>query len=180
MPRLTVLFSALDCPISLRFSGVFPEEVRHIISLVPKPHRCHIPFNLSEELEGSTKYELFILLTFAGCGNSLLSEEMYRDGFTDITNIDYSSVVINNMKKKYSNLPSMKWEVMDIRDLQYEEDTFDVVIEKGTLDSLLVDERNPWSLSDDGRITMDCILMQVLLLQLAKIVSRVLNYVVNT
>ena len=86
---------------------------------------------------------------------------MHRDGFTDITNIDYSSVVINNMKKKYNNLPSMKWAVMDIRDLKYCEHTFDVVIEKGTLDSLLVDETNPWSLSDDGRATMDCILTQV-------------------
>ena len=35
-----------------------------------------------------------------GCGNSILSEEMYDAGFTDITNIDISSVVIEQMRDR--------------------------------------------------------------------------------
>ena len=39
-------------------------------------------------------------IMIAGCGNSTLSEEMYKDGYTNITSIDYSSVVIENMNKR--------------------------------------------------------------------------------
>ena len=35
-----------------------------------------------------------------GCGNSMLSEDMYNDGYRNIVNIDFSSIVINNMKRK--------------------------------------------------------------------------------
>ncbi|KVH89697.1 hypothetical protein Ccrd_008309, partial [Cynara cardunculus var. scolymus] len=37
-----------------------------------------------------------------GCGNSVFSEGMSKDGYTDIVNIDVSSVVIDAMQKKYS------------------------------------------------------------------------------
>ena len=90
-----------------------------------------------------------------------MSSEMYCDGYRDITNIDYSSVVIRKMQEKYKSLDSMKWEVMDITDMTFEDESFDAVIEKGTLDSLLVTETDPWRLSDSGRLTMDTILSQV-------------------
>jgi 2-polyprenyl-3-methyl-5-hydroxy-6-metoxy-1,4-benzoquinol methylase len=35
-----------------------------------------------------------------GCGNSIMCEEMYDDGFANIYNIDISSVVIDYMKKR--------------------------------------------------------------------------------
>ncbi|KAI9556384.1 hypothetical protein GHT06_018958 [Daphnia sinensis] len=96
-----------------------------------------------------------------GCGNSSLSEDMYRDGFHRITNVDYSSVVVENMKNRSSEARSMQWLVMDIKDLKFESGSFDVVIEKATLDALLVAERDPWRLSENGRILMDEILIQV-------------------
>ncbi|SOV74108.1 conserved Plasmodium protein, unknown function [Plasmodium sp. gorilla clade G3] len=37
----------------------------------------------------------------AGCGNSNISNEFYEDGFQHIINIDYSEVVLENMRKKY-------------------------------------------------------------------------------
>ena len=90
-----------------------------------------------------------------------MSYEMYNDGYMNITNIDYSTVVIRKMKEKYRLLKSLQWEVMDITQMTFEAETFDAVIEKGTLDSLLVTETDPWCLSDDGRTTMDIILTQV-------------------
>lgn len=50
---------------------------------------------------------------------------------------------------------------MDIKDLKFESGSFDVVIEKATLDALLVGERDPWRLSDESRTLMDDILSQV-------------------
>uniref|UniRef100_A0A2P2KBI5 Methyltransferase-like protein 13 isoform X1 n=1 Tax=Rhizophora mucronata TaxID=61149 RepID=A0A2P2KBI5_RHIMU len=37
-----------------------------------------------------------------GCGNSQLSEEMHKDGITDITCIDWSAVVVEKMQKLLS------------------------------------------------------------------------------
>nr|GEW46395.1 methyltransferase-like protein 13 [Tanacetum cinerariifolium] len=73
-----------------------------------------------------------------GCGNSAFSEGMSKDGYTDIVNIDISSVVIEAMKKKYSDSPHLKYMEMDVRDMKaFEAGSFDAVIDKGTLDSLL-------------------------------------------
>jgi 2-polyprenyl-3-methyl-5-hydroxy-6-metoxy-1,4-benzoquinol methylase len=36
-----------------------------------------------------------------GSGNSRLSEEMFEEGYTQITNIDISNVCIKAMKDKY-------------------------------------------------------------------------------
>ena len=52
--------------------------------------------------------------------------------------MDISSVCIQQMadrnKKQRS---SMKWEVMDVRELKYEDEMFDLVIDKSTIDALL-------------------------------------------
>lgn len=42
-----------------------------------------------------------------GCGASKLSIELYEAGFTNITNIDISEVVINHNRKKYGQLEGM-------------------------------------------------------------------------
>ena len=36
-----------------------------------------------------------------GCGNSTMSEEMYNDGYENITNIDFSSKAISQMEERY-------------------------------------------------------------------------------
>jgi len=69
-----------------------------------------------------------------GCGNSDLSDEMFRDGFTDLWSVDYSSTVIDKMKQK---MPHLKFETMDCRAMRYESDTFDCLVDKGTLDAIL-------------------------------------------
>jgi 2-polyprenyl-3-methyl-5-hydroxy-6-metoxy-1,4-benzoquinol methylase len=68
-----------------------------------------------------------------GCGNSRLADEMHKDNFTCILNIDFSSVVIAQMQAKY---PDQHFEELDVLQMPYHE-KFDVVIDKGTLDSVL-------------------------------------------
>jgi len=71
-----------------------------------------------------------------GCGNSELSENLYDDGFTNLVSVDYSDVVIKKMQDATKS-KSMKFEVMDVRDLKFKNEEFDVVIDKGTLDAIL-------------------------------------------
>jgi ubiquinone/menaquinone biosynthesis C-methylase UbiE len=72
-----------------------------------------------------------------GCGNSRLSEELYMEGYKNIMNIDYSETCIRQMEERYSDYPEMKFMSMDCRDLSFQNSTFDIVIDKGTLDSIL-------------------------------------------
>ncbi|CAM8970710.1 unnamed protein product [Rhodiola kirilowii] len=73
-----------------------------------------------------------------GCGNAVISEDMVNDGYEDITNIDISSVAIDLMRAKYELTPQLKYLQMDVRDMSFfSDDTFDSIIDKGTLDSLM-------------------------------------------
>lgn len=83
---------------------------------------------------------------------------MYNDGFQNITNIDFSSVVISKMKTKY---PFMKWITMDMLNLDFPNATFNIVIEKATLDVLFVNEASPWSVSDEVSANMNKVLSSV-------------------
>ena len=72
-----------------------------------------------------------------GCGNAEFSEEMYDDGYKQLYNVDISSVVIEQMRKRNEERDLMTFEVMDVRKLAYEDDFFDVAIDKSTIDALL-------------------------------------------
>ncbi|KAG2462263.1 EFMT4 methyltransferase, partial [Polypterus senegalus] len=95
------------------------------------------------------------------CGNSTLSFDLYCSGFTNITNIDYSSVCISNMAAKHPNCRGLEWYQMDARKLSFSDSCFDVVLEKGTLDAMLADERDPWNMSPETAKTLQCILKEV-------------------
>ena len=72
-----------------------------------------------------------------GCGNANLSEDMYDAGYTDIWNIDISTVVIDQMKKRNKHRCHMYYEVMDVCELKYPDNFFDIAIDKSTIDALL-------------------------------------------
>lgn len=78
------------------------------------------------------------LILNLGCGNSTICENMYDDGFTNIVNIDISTVCIAQMAaRNQHSRPFMKFQVMDALDMQFQDDTFDLVIDKSTLDAIL-------------------------------------------
>ncbi|OIV99672.1 hypothetical protein TanjilG_17482 [Lupinus angustifolius] len=77
-------------------------------------------------------------ILIVGCGNAAMSEDMVKDGYQDIMNVDISSVAIQMMTDKYHHIPQLKYMQMDVRDMSFfADDSFDAVIDKGTLDSLM-------------------------------------------
>eukprot|EP01090_Pellita_catalonica_P000025 TRINITY_DN1001_c0_g1_i1.p1 TRINITY_DN1001_c0_g1~~TRINITY_DN1001_c0_g1_i1.p1 ORF type:complete len:158 (+),score=24.27 TRINITY_DN1001_c0_g1_i1:625-1098(+) len=87
-----------------------------------------------------------------GCGNSIFSEELYRQGYKHITNIDFSETVIQKMQEKYpsKSFPEMSWKVMDCTKMTLKDGTFDICLDKGTLDAILGDDNNKWELEEDA------------------------------
>ena len=74
-----------------------------------------------------------------GCGNSTLSAELYNDGYTCITNLDFSRTLIEKWQEKYEAFEEMDFLELDLcQPLDViDEDSFDMVIDKATLDSIL-------------------------------------------
>ena len=67
-----------------------------------------------------------------------MSEEMYEEEYEHVINIDISFTVIKQMTELYKEkCPNMVFKHMDVRSLQFDEGTFDCVIDKGTFDSIL-------------------------------------------
>ncbi|KAL2530193.1 S-adenosyl-L-methionine-dependent methyltransferase superfamily protein [Forsythia ovata] len=79
-----------------------------------------------------------------GCGNSRLSEHLYDLGFRNITNVDFSKVVISDMlRKNVRDRPEMKWRVMDMTSMQFVNESFDAILDKGGLDALMEPKLGP-------------------------------------
>ncbi|XP_006867105.1 PREDICTED: methyltransferase-like protein 13 isoform X2 [Chrysochloris asiatica] len=76
-----------------------------------------------------------------GCGNSELSEQLYDVGYQDLVNIDISEVVIKQMKdRNATRRPQMSFLKMDMMQMEFPDASFQVVLDKGTLDAVLTDE----------------------------------------
>ncbi|XP_056692200.1 uncharacterized protein [Spinacia oleracea] len=84
-------------------------------------------------------------ILMVGCGNAVMSEDMVKDEYEEIMNIDISTVAIDMMRRKHAHIPQLKFSLscpvdmqMDVRDMSvFPDDSFGSVIDKGTLDSLM-------------------------------------------
>jgi 2-polyprenyl-3-methyl-5-hydroxy-6-metoxy-1,4-benzoquinol methylase len=75
-----------------------------------------------------------------GAGNSQLTEELLQEGYLNITSIDISSVCVKAMQERNSHCPHPPaYLLMDVRNMLFPPSSFDAVIDKATLDSVLVD-----------------------------------------
>ncbi|KAK1278916.1 hypothetical protein QJS04_geneDACA015828 [Acorus gramineus] len=85
---------------------------------------------------------------------------MVEDGYVDIVNVDISSVVIEAMQKKYHDVCQLKYVRTDVRDMsEFESESFDAVVDKGTLDSLMCghdSQQNSFKMLEEvGRVLKD-------------------------
>lgn len=68
-----------------------------------------------------------------GCGNSTLGFDLHRRGCSNVVNIDLSDLVIKQMQTKYKEHlnDQFKFVKMDVFNLEFDESSFDVVLDKG-------------------------------------------------
>jgi len=80
-------------------------------------------------------------ILMVGCGNSELSDELHdMQKCKLITNVDISENVIKRMQKKAEDAGrEMIYDVGDVTNLKYRDEQFNCVIDKGTLDAMMVD-----------------------------------------
>ncbi|NXG70174.1 MET13 protein, partial [Baryphthengus martii] len=98
-----------------------------------------------------------------GCGNSELSEQMYDLGMCeDIVNIDISNAVIRQMQERSENKrPKMSYLLMDMLQMDFPDSHFQVVLDKGTLDAILTDEKEATLAKVDKMFAEICRVLQV-------------------
>ena len=63
-----------------------------------------------------------------------------KSGIKTVVNIDVSKSVIDQMKEKYKGNDGLLWFQMDCTDMDFKDDLFDIVFDKGTFDAILCGE----------------------------------------
>ena len=80
-------------------------------------------------------------ILIVGCGNSKLTCEMYKDGYKNLVNIDISDEVVKKMREWHEKEGvQCEWLEMDACNMSFEDESFDVVVDKGTMDAVLCGE----------------------------------------
>ena len=87
-----------------------------------------------------------------GCGISRMAEEMFDDGYTNITSIDYSYSAIKFQMDTYKvEYPSLVFKQMDARNMvEFKDKQFDIIVDKSLLDAVIC---------SDGKLTNVRLLM---------------------
>jgi RAT1-interacting protein len=61
---------------------------------------------------------------------------MLDSGLSFVMNVDISEVVIEQMKSKYSTESRLLWQTMNCEELKFPDESFNFVVDKGTIDAL--------------------------------------------
>eukprot|EP00727_Mastigamoeba_balamuthi_P006335 m51a1_g2321 hypothetical protein (213) ;mRNA; f:497393-498146 len=73
----------------------------------------------------------------AGCGTSLLGQQMAADGYARVVNVDFSESAVAEMLARTDLPPNVAYERADVTQLPYAEGSFELVVDKGCADSML-------------------------------------------
>lgn len=91
-----------------------------------------------------------------GCGNSTITPGLHDAGYANLTAIDFSSTLVKQMQQRY---PGVNFQCMDIREMLEPAQldsigpigSYDLVIDKGTLDALVAEKGSVWDPSEHVR-----------------------------
>lgn len=86
---------------------------------------------------------------------------MLRDGFKSIYSLDYCENVVTMMSNHCDSCQQINWLTCDARYLPFKDAHFDCIIEKATLDTFVVKEKSPWTLSPSTLSLIDKVLGEV-------------------
>ena len=98
-----------------------------------------------------------------GNGTSQLPLELARDGFTRITATDISTLAVQTLQSqaRQQGLAQITWQQADMMALPFADASFDAVVEKATLDALVVDAESPWETPPAVQQRVDTALAEV-------------------
>lgn len=76
------------------------------------------------------------------------ADSMYDRGWRNITNVDFSAPCIEQGRRSdaSNSRPGVRWSVMDACSLTFDDNYFDVAVDKGTLDAIACSEAFDWLL----------------------------------
>jgi len=73
-------------------------------------------------------------ILMVGAGNAPFSPDMHAAGYVNIHNIDLSPVCVETQRARF---PFIRWEVMDVMQMRYADKSFQYIIDKSLIDTLL-------------------------------------------
>ena len=74
-----------------------------------------------------------------GTGTCVLAPALAKDGFESVTGIDFSPSAIKKMRKNNRGddaIENLSYRVMDCRDMQYEDGSYTLIVDKATMDCI--------------------------------------------
>lgn len=103
--------------------------------------KLNTDFNIETILKAKYPNKKKCKILELGCGNSSLAYDLYQTGYTNISSIDFSNIIIQRMKKKYADT-SIRFMAVDFTKMNevFSKEEFDVIIEKAGLDSIATKE----------------------------------------
>eukprot|EP00768_Dysnectes_brevis_P005072 gnl/Dysnectes_brevis/3661_a4678_1255.p1 GENE.gnl/Dysnectes_brevis/3661_a4678_1255~~gnl/Dysnectes_brevis/3661_a4678_1255.p1 ORF type:complete len:221 (+),score=33.46 gnl/Dysnectes_brevis/3661_a4678_1255:62-664(+) len=81
------------------------------------------------------------VILILGAGTSRVPFQLYDSGFKNVIAIDFSEAAKDVVQHEIDTRPGFRYEIMDVKTLDLESESVDVVLDKGTFDSLLTDPR---------------------------------------
>ncbi|KAL7292719.1 hypothetical protein TKK_0013842 [Trichogramma kaykai] len=141
-PSETLTFTTLTCTTSTTTVNTSPITT-NIVPIFKSDVEVKSPIRKTIQNQHLLKYvrqkdDIIIV----GCGNSTVGMNLYDANYRSIVSIDISPVAIKQMKELNKvKRPDLVFQQMDATKLEYNNEKFSVVIDKGTFDEFMTDSK---------------------------------------
>lgn len=100
---------------------------------------CEYKGPLQQTLQAVTGGDCNARILNLGCGVDCLSSDVYRDGYANLISTDISPAAIEEMRSRTAEaMPQAQWAVDDAMSMNLKSGSTDVILDKGTLDAILI------------------------------------------